>query len=196
MRHAVKGRKLGRTSSHRLALFRNQLASLVDKERIITTLPKAKELRPIAEKIVTQGKRDTVHARRQVGRWIGDRDLIKKLFDHIAPRFINRPGGYLRIVKLGPRPGDGAEMAVIQFVDFELDGKGGETKAPEVKRKKQGAKAKAKKAAAPAEEQEKKPKRAAKAKAQAAEETDGAPKAAKKAVKKPKAEKDEPAADE
>ena len=117
MRHAVRGRKLGRTSSHREALFRNQLQSLVDKERIITTLPKAKELRPIAEKVITRGKHGTVHDRRWVLRWVLKRDLVKKVFDDIAPRFTERPGGYLRIVKLGPRLGDGAEMAVLELVE-------------------------------------------------------------------------------
>ena len=107
MRHRVKGRKLGRTPAHRKALFRNQLASLVKEERIKTTLPKAKELRPIAEKVVTQGKRNTLHARRQVNRWLPERDLVKKVFDDIAPRFQERPGGYTRIIKLGPRQGDG-----------------------------------------------------------------------------------------
>jgi large subunit ribosomal protein L17 len=119
MRHAVKGRKLGRTTSHREALFRNQLQSLVERERIITTLPKAKELRPLAEKVITRGKQDTVHARRWVLRWVLKRDLVKKVFDQISPRFRERPGGYLRIVKLGPRLGDGAEMAVLEMVDRE-----------------------------------------------------------------------------
>lgn len=117
MRHQVKGRKLGRSPAHRKALFRNQLSSLVREERIRTTLEKAKELRPLAEKVVTQGKRDTVHARRQVNRLISDRDLVKKLFDEIAPRYHQRPGGYTRIIKLGPRRGDGAEMAYLEFVD-------------------------------------------------------------------------------
>jgi len=90
---------------------------LVKEERIRTTLPKAKELRPIAEKVITQGKRDTVHARRLVNRWIPQRDLVKKVFDEIAPRFSTRPGGYLRIVRLGPRKGDGAEMAILEFVE-------------------------------------------------------------------------------
>jgi large subunit ribosomal protein L17 len=115
----MKGRKLGRTSSHREALFRNQLQSLVDKERIVTTLPKAKELRPIAEKVITRGKHGTVHDRRWVLRWVLSRDLVKKVFDDIAPRFTERPGGYLRIVKLGPRQGDGAEMAVLELVERE-----------------------------------------------------------------------------
>ena len=122
MRHNVKGRKLGRTSDHRLALFKNQLASLVEAGRIVTTLPKAKELRPLAERLVTKGKRGSVDARRQVGRWIPRRELIKKLFDEVAPRFQTREGGYLRILKLGPRPGDGAEMAVLQWVDYQPEG--------------------------------------------------------------------------
>ena len=119
MRHAVHGRKLGRTSAHRRALFRNQLADLVKHERITTTLPKAKELRPIAEKCVTQGKKGSLHARRQVRRWLDDRHLVQKLFDKIAPRFADRDGGYTRILKLGPRKGDGAEMALIEFVDYD-----------------------------------------------------------------------------
>jgi large subunit ribosomal protein L17 len=118
MRHNVAGRKLGRKTGHRLALFRNQLASLVASERIVTTLAKAKELRPLAERVVTHGKRGSIHARRMVGRWLPNRDLVKKLFDEIAPRFAERPGGYLRIVKLGARQGDGAELAVLEFVDF------------------------------------------------------------------------------
>ena len=113
-------RKLGRTASHRVAMFRNQLASLVMTERIVTTLPKAKELRPIAEKVITKAKNGSVHDRRIVGRWLLDRDHIQKLFDVIAPRFATREGGYLRIVKLGARQGDGAEMAVLEFVDFQL----------------------------------------------------------------------------
>ena len=122
MRHNVKGRKLGRTTEHRQAMFRNQLASLVESGRIRTTLMKAKELRPIAEKIVTKGKRGTVDARRQVRRWIAKRQLVKKLFEEVAPRFQERNGGYLRILKLGPRPGDGAEMAFLEFVDYQLAG--------------------------------------------------------------------------
>lgn len=120
MRHRARGRKLGRTSSHRLALFRNQLASLVAHGRITTTLAKAKELRPIAEKIVTQGKKGSVFARRRARRWLSSRDLVKKLFDEIAPRFADRNGGYLRIIKLGPRQGDAAEMAIVEFVDYEV----------------------------------------------------------------------------
>jgi large subunit ribosomal protein L17 len=123
MRHNRTHKKLGRTSAHRQALFRNQMASLIAHERIITTLAKAKAVRPLAERLVTQGKRNTVHARRMVGRYVADRELIKKLFDTIAPRFAERPGGYLRIVKLGPRYGDGGEQAVLEFVDYERPAK-------------------------------------------------------------------------
>jgi len=129
MRHMKSGRKLGRVSEHRKALFRNQLRSLITHERIITTLPKAKELRPIAEKVVTLGRRaDSVHARRLAERWLADRDLVRRLFTEIGPRFVNRPGGYTRIVKLGPRRGDAAELAIVEFVDFKL---------PEAKAKKE-----------------------------------------------------------
>lgn len=130
MRHRVSGRKLGRTTSHRRAMFRNQLASFIEHERIRTTLHKAKELRPLAEKMITQGKRDTLHARRQVRRWVDDRSLVKKLFDDIAPRFAERPGGYTRIIKLGPRLGDAAEMAILELVEK------GEEAAPEPKKAK------------------------------------------------------------
>lgn len=117
MRHNVHGRKLGRTTAHRKALFRNQLSSLVESGGIRTTLAKAKALQPMADRMVTQGKRGTVHARRLVRRWIPKRDTVSKLFDEIAPRFGERLGGYTRIIKLGPRKGDGAEMAVLEFVD-------------------------------------------------------------------------------
>ncbi len=119
MRHAVHGRKLNRTSAHRRAMFRNQLAALVEHERIITTLQKAKEMRPIFEKTITQGKRGTLHARRRVRRMLPDRKLVQRLFDDIAPRFEDRSGGYTRIMKLGPRKGDGAEMAVLELVDYD-----------------------------------------------------------------------------
>jgi large subunit ribosomal protein L17 len=136
------GRKLGRVSEHRRALFRNQLRSLIIYERIVTTLPKAKELRPIAEKIVTMARdTESVHARRLVGRWLTDRDLIKRLFTEIAPRFLSRPGGYTRIVKLGPRRGDGSEIAILEFVDYKL---------PETKAKDAGESKKEKKRKAPA----------------------------------------------
>ncbi|MEA2599866.1 MAG: large subunit ribosomal protein [Acidobacteriota bacterium] len=152
MRHAVKGRKLGRTSSHREALFRNQLQSLVEKEKIITTLPKAKELRPIAERVITRGKHGTLHDRRWVLRWVLKRDLVKKVFDDIAPRFTERPGGYLRIVKLGPRQGDGAEMAVLELVEREA------TAAPEPEQPKKAKEPKPKKEAKDSKADEAKPK--------------------------------------
>ncbi len=119
MRHSIRGKRLGRTTAHRRALFRNQLSSLVLHGRITTTLPKAKELQPIFEKCVTKGKRGTVHARRQVRQWISSRELVKKLFDDIAPRMEDRNGGYTRVLKLGPRKGDGAEMAILELVDYE-----------------------------------------------------------------------------
>src|SRR6266511_2373809 len=119
MRHGMVNRKLGRTSAHRAALFRNQLASLIDRERIITTLPKAKELRPQIERLVTLGKNDSVHNRRQAERVVADDGLIKKLFGTLGPRFNERPGGYTRIIKLGPRRGDAAEMAILEFVGYE-----------------------------------------------------------------------------
>jgi large subunit ribosomal protein L17 len=141
MRHGMKGRKLGRTTAHREALFRNQLQSLIENERIVTTLPKAKELRPIAEKVITRGKLDTVHARRWVLARMPNtekrRTMVKKVFDDIAPRFSERPGGYLRIVKLGPRQGDGAEMAVLEFVEREA---GAAAAAPEEKKGRKPAK--------------------------------------------------------
>ena len=117
MRHNVQGRKLGRTTAHRKAMFRNQLTSLIEHEQIKTTLAKAKELRPLAERMVTRGKKGGVHQRRLARRWLPDRASVKKLFDEIAPRFEDRPGGYTRIIKLGPRQGDGAEMAIIEFVE-------------------------------------------------------------------------------
>jgi large subunit ribosomal protein L17 len=123
------------------------LRSLIEHERIITTLAKAKTLRPIVEKVITMGRKaDSVHARRLVGRWIESRDVIKRLFSEIGPRFVNRPGGYTRIVKLGPRKGDNAELAILEFVDFKLPeaktGKAAETKKE--KKAKQPAAAKAK----------------------------------------------------
>jgi len=121
MRHGMAHRKLGRTSSHRAAMFRNQLSSLIDKERIITTLPKAKELRPQIERLITLGKNDSVHARRTAERLIANDTLVAKLFGTLGPRFAERPGGYTRIIKLGPRRGDAAEMAILEFVGYELE---------------------------------------------------------------------------
>jgi len=123
MQHNRAGRKLRRTTSHRLAMFSNQLASLMTHERIETTLTKAKELRPLAERLVTRAKNDGVAARRQVARWIPDRTTVKKLFETIAPRFVDRPGGYTRILRLGARKGDAAEAAILEFVDYKFEAK-------------------------------------------------------------------------
>jgi large subunit ribosomal protein L17 len=121
MRHGMKGRKLGRTTAHREALFRNQLQSLIENERIVTTLPKAKELRPIAEKLITLARKDPgdVAAQRQAVAYLRSKDSVHRLFHEVAPRFTERPGGYTRIVKLGPRQGDAAPMAYIELVDHE-----------------------------------------------------------------------------
>jgi large subunit ribosomal protein L17 len=165
-------RKLGRTSAHRNALFRNQLASLIDKERIITTLPKAKELRPQIERLITLARTDSVHNRRQAVRVV-DESMVTKLFLTLGPRFADRPGGYTRIIKLGPRRGDAAEIAILEFVDFKLETEVKE-EAPAKKTKAAAPKkAKAKPEAAADEEEEapkKKPaKKAAPKKKEAAE---------------------------
>ena len=120
MRHRVHGRKLGRTSAHRKALFRNQLTALFTHERIITTVAKAKELRPIAERMVTVARTGTLAARRRVATMVQDKEIARRLFEEIAPRFADRPGGYTRIMRLGRRHGDNAELAIIEFVDYEL----------------------------------------------------------------------------
>lgn len=137
MRHRVAHRKLGRTSEHRLSLLRNLAASLIQHERVRTTEAKAKELRPFVEKLVTLGKRDSLHARRQALSILPHKDVVRRLFGEISPRFSERPGGYTRILKLGPRRGDGAPMAFIEFVDFVFKGAVG---APEAKKKKSKAK--------------------------------------------------------
>lgn len=118
MRHRVHGRHLGRPTAHRLALYRNLVTDLVRYERITTTEAKAKEIRPMAERMVTLGRRGDLHARRQAMRFIYSEKVVKHLFDNIAPRMKDRPGGYLRITKLEPRKGDGAAMATIEFVDY------------------------------------------------------------------------------
>ena len=119
MRHRVAGRKLGRTTEHRIALLRNLSTELFHREKIRTTLAKAKELRPFAEKLVTISKKETLHARRQVLRHIHDVNVVAKLFDTLSARYAQRPGGYTRIIKLGTRRGDNAEMAIIELVDSE-----------------------------------------------------------------------------
>jgi large subunit ribosomal protein L17 len=124
MRHQNAGRKLNRTASHRKAMFANMAASLIEHEQIVTTLPKAKEIRPIVEKLVTLGKRGDLHARRQAISQIRDIAVVAKLFDAIATRYANRNGGYLRIMKAGFRHGDNAALAVIEFVDRDVSAKG------------------------------------------------------------------------
>lgn len=120
MRHKVKGNRLGRDSAQRKALLRNLVTSFMEKERVNTTLPKAKALRPVAEKMITLAKKNTLHSRRRALRVIYKKDVVKKLFEDIGPRFTERSGGYTRIVKLGPRAGDGAEMALIELVGSEF----------------------------------------------------------------------------
>ncbi len=124
MRHGVNGRKLGRTSSHRLAMFANMAASLIKHEQIKTTLPKAKELRPIVEKLITLGKRGDLHARRVAIAKIRDEEMVRKLFDVLGPRYSDRKGGYTRVLKAGFRYGDAAPMAVIEFVERDTSAKG------------------------------------------------------------------------
>jgi len=116
MRHRAKGRQLSRTSSHRRALLNNMATSLFEHERIVTTEAKAKELRPFAEKLITLARRGDLHARRLVERKVKDRAVLTKLFAEIGPRFAGRPGGYTRILKLGHRPGDGADQARIELL--------------------------------------------------------------------------------
>ena len=124
MRHGYAHRKLGRTTSHRTAMFANMAASLIKHEQIVTTLPKAKELRPIVEKLVTLGKKGGLALRRQAISEMRDLDQTRKLFDVIATRYKDRQGGYTRIIKAGFRYGDNAPMAVIEFVDRDVDAKG------------------------------------------------------------------------
>lgn len=116
MRHRAKGRQLSRTSSHKRALLNNLATSLFEHEQIVTTEAKAKELRPFAEKLITLARRGDLHARRLVERRIKDREVLGRLFSEIGPRFAARPGGYTRILKMGHRPGDGADVARIELV--------------------------------------------------------------------------------
>ena len=168
MRHRVAHRKLGRTTPHRIALLRNLTTALFERERIRTTLPKAKEVRPFAERLITLARRedDRLHARRLAARDIHDRKVVKKLFDSIGPRFATRPGGYTRIMRLGPRQGDGAEMAILELVGYEFksDGKGKDEKGKKAEKKE----------AAPKADEKKKPatKKSAPKKKAAAKKTD------------------------
>ena len=124
MRHGKAGRKLNRTASHSKAMFANMVASLILHEQIVTTLPKAKELRPIVEKMITLGKRGDLHARRQAISQVRDPSVIGKLFDTLAPRYAERNGGYTRVLKAGFRRGDNAPLAVIEFVDRDPEARG------------------------------------------------------------------------
>ena len=124
MYHGRAKRRFNRTAEHRKAMFANMCQALIKHEQIVTTLPKAKDLRPVVEKLVTLGKRGDLHARRQVIAQIGNESVVKRLFDTIAPRYATRNGGYLRIMKAGFRKGDNAAMAVIEFVDRDSSAKG------------------------------------------------------------------------
>jgi large subunit ribosomal protein L17 len=139
---------LGRKTPHRIAMFRNMVTSFLDKERIRTTLPRAKELRPIAERMITLGKRESLHARRQALAFIRDPQVVSKLFATLAPRFAQRKGGYTRIIKLGFRPGDGAQVAILELI-------GSEYKPPKAEEKKRGKKAKKEEKEAPGAEKQK-----------------------------------------
>ncbi len=123
MRHNKSGRRLGRTTSHRIAMFRNMVTSFLNHEKITTTDAKAKELRSIAEKMITLGKKGDLHAMRQAASYIRDKQVVTKLFSTIAPRYKERNGGYTRIIKLGIRPGDNSPLSVIELVEEELQKK-------------------------------------------------------------------------
>ena len=129
MRHRKQGRKLNRTSSHRKAMFANMAASLIEHEQIVTTLPKAKELRSVADKLITLGKRGGLHARRQAISRVRDVEQVRKLFEVLGPRYKDRNGGYTRVLKAGYRYGDNAPMAVIELVDRDMDAKGAADRA-------------------------------------------------------------------
>ena len=124
MRHRNQGRKLGKKTAHRTAMFANMAAALIKHEQIKTTLPKAKELRPVVEKLVTLSRKNNLHARRQALSTIRDEVQVKKLFEVLGPRYADRPGGYTRVLKAGFRYGDNAPLGVIEFVDRDVDAKG------------------------------------------------------------------------
>ena len=146
MRHRNAHRKLSRNTSHRRALLRNLVTDFLEHGRLMTTLPKANEIRPLAEKMITLGKRDNLHARRQVQSYVMRDTIAKRVFDTIAPKFADRKGGYSRIIKLGNRKGDGADLAIIELLGSEL----------EVKKSERAEKAKEKAAKKPKEEKEEK----------------------------------------
>ena len=124
MRHSYRGRRFNRTAEHRKAMFANMSAALIKHEQIVTTLPKAKDLRPVVEKLISLGRTDSIHARRLAMAQIRDADMVKKLFAVIGPRYAARLGGYCRIMKAGFRYGDNAPLAVIEFVDRDVDARG------------------------------------------------------------------------
>jgi large subunit ribosomal protein L17 len=131
MRHARSGKKLGRDSAHRKALYSNLAGALIEHGRIKTTVTKAKAVKPIAEQMITLGRRGDLHARRQATAFLRSRDVVHKLFAEVAPRFKDRPGGYARIIKIGPRPGDAAEMVYLELVDEEYVAKQLDERTPE-----------------------------------------------------------------
>jgi large subunit ribosomal protein L17 len=131
VRHARTGKKLGRDSAHRKALYANLAGALIEHGRIRTTVTKAKAVKPLAEQMITLGRRGDLHARRQATSFLRSRDVVHKLFAEVAPLFKDRPGGYTRIVKIGPRPGDAAEMAYLELVDEEYVAKEREARTPE-----------------------------------------------------------------
>jgi large subunit ribosomal protein L17 len=131
VRHARSGKKLGRDSAHRKALYSNLAGALIEHGRIKTTVTKAKAVKPLAEQMITLGRRGDLHARRQATAFLRSRDVVHKLFDEVAPLFKDRPGGYTRIVKIGPRPGDAAEMAYIELVNEEYVEKERAARTPE-----------------------------------------------------------------
>ena len=131
MRHRQSGRKLNRTSSHRKSLFKNMAQALLKHEQIVTTLPKAKELKRVVEKLITLGKKGNLHSRRLAFNQIRDKDMVSKLFDNLAKRYLDRKGGYTRVLKAGFRYGDSAPMALIELLDRDENAKGaGEINAP------------------------------------------------------------------
>jgi large subunit ribosomal protein L17 len=148
MRHLRSGSKLGKQPAHRRAVLRNLVTNLIEKERIHTTILRAKAARPIAEKMITLGKRDSLHARRQAAAFLMTTGATQKLFADLAPRFADRPGGYTRIIRTGWRIGDGAELAILEFIGSELKKKDkkprkrSEEEAPEEKEEKEAVAAK------------------------------------------------------
>jgi len=157
MKHRIAGRRLDRTTEHRTAMFKNMVTSLLRHERIQTTAPKAKELRRIADKVITLAKKGSPHARRQAYRQVRDVEVLNKLFETIGPRFAKRPGGYTRIIRVGRRAGDNAELAVIELTErapaeAPVEKKGEEKAEKKVEKKVEKTKAKA----PPAEKAEKK----------------------------------------